>query len=419
MMNRTMRGSAASTRTPSASAGPIRAWSGSDTTVEHAHTSVGMAPQRASPSLALRVRITHPAPMSMLCAMLAVLVGGCAGHKPIIPAPPRPVSFTSADGRVTATIHGPLRREPNRPSAQKRLEWFLYGPEDEPGSVLRRPQGLTSAGGFLYIADQGLPDVLRYDLAGRTYHRWIRSGDRPTCPIAAAADDAGRVYVADAAKRTVFAFDEQGHREADLSLHPDGKEQFRPSAILVHGGVVYVADADSQQIRCFDLARHIWITPIGPGSADDAVAMPAGLAMTPRGELLVTDAILGLVHRFDAEGKPLKPIGEYGAETGQLIRPLGIACTTSGIILVADAGRESVMAFDRDGAFLFEIAGPSGEWNGFFMPTGVAVLPGYESITNPGDDTETAGGSQPEWAVVSDTMHGTLTLLSIQRTSPG
>jgi DNA-binding beta-propeller fold protein YncE len=256
-------------------------------------------------------------------------------------------------------------------------------------------------------------------LANRTYTRWIRSGDRPTCPIAAAADDSGRVYVADTAGRTVFVFDEQGHREPDLSLDPDGQGQFRPSAILIHGGVVYVADTGARQIRRFDLAGHAWITPICPGSADDAVAMPAGLAITPRGELLVTDAILGLVHRFDAEGEPLQPIGEYGAETGQLIRPLGIACTKSGIILVADAGRESVMAFDRDGAFLFEIAGPSGEWNGFIMPTGIAVLPGYESITNPTGEYETAGGSKPEWAVVSDTMRGSLTLLSISRTPPG
>jgi DNA-binding beta-propeller fold protein YncE len=351
--------------------------------------------------------------------MLAVIVVGCASHKPIAPAPPRPVSFTSADGRVTATIHGPLRREPIKLSAQKRLERFLYGPEDEPASVLRRPQGITSAGGFLYIADQGLPDVLRYDLANRTYTRWIRSGDRPTCPIAAAADDAGRVYVADAAKRTVLLFDNQGHREPDLSPDPDGSGLFRPGALLVHGGIVYVADGNARQVRRYDFAMHAWLIPIGPGSGDDALAMPAGLAMTPRGELLVTDAILGLIHRFDADGKPLKPIGEYGAETGQLIRPMGIACTPSGVVLVADAGRESVMAFDRDGAFLFEIAGPSGDWNGFIMPTGIAVLPGYESITNPTDKAENAGGSQPEWAVVSDTMRGSLTLLNIHRTPPG
>jgi len=443
-----MSGFIASNPTPSASAGPIRAgsvsdrsiraWSGSDT-IRTPSASAGRH-RKWNPSAAwndrrslalsvrtgppvpgapgLRVRITQRASVSMLCAALVAIVGGCASNKPVVSELQKPVSFTSADGRVTATINGPLRREAAKPTSRKRLEWFLYGPEDEPASVLRRPQGLTCAGGFLYIADQGLPDVLRYDLASRSYHRWISPGDRPTCPVAAAADDAGRVYVADAAKRSIFVFDERGHRQPDLSVDSSAGEHFRPSAIFVQGGVAYIADAGARQIRRFDLAQRNWLSPIASGTGDDAIAMPAGLCMTPRGELLVTDAILGVVHRFDAAGKQLKPIGEYGGEAGQLIRPMGIACTASGVIFVADAGRESLMAFDQEGAFLLEIAGASGDWNGFIVPTGVAVLPGYNGTdSSPNGIANEAG--QLEWAVVSDMMRGTLTLVSINRKSPG
>ena len=354
----------------------------------------------------------------VFCTLLAIVTAGCASHKPVASEAPKPAVFHSTDGRITVMVHGNLRREPAKPTSRKRLEWFLYGPDDEPASLLQRPQGLACAGGLLYIADQGVPNVLRYDLASRTFSRWLGASDRSTCPIAVAADDSGRVFIADAAKRAVMVFDAHGTHQSELSLDSDGSGLFRPSALLAHGDTLYVADADSRQVRRYDVSAQKWLTPISPGSGDEALAMPAGLAMTPRGELLVTDAILGLVHRFDAEGKRLSPIGEYGGETGQFIRPMGIACTPSGIIVVADAGRESVMLFDSQGEFVLEVGGPTGHWNGFIIPTGVAALPSYGQVapTDPTADPSPAHNS--EWVAVSDTMRGRVTLISVESTSP-
>ncbi len=354
----------------------------------------------------------------VFCTLLALITAGCASHRPGTNEPFRPAVFHSTEGRVTVTVHSDLRREPARPTSRKRLEWFLYGPDDEPANILRRPQGLSIAGGFLYIADQGLPDVLRYDLASRTFSRWIGAGDRPTCPIAAVADDSDHVYIADAARRVVSVFNERGHRQMDLAMDADGSGLSRPSALLVNSDTLYIADSEAHLVRRWNTSRKVWMTPLGPGEDGSKLAMPVGLAMTPQGELLVTDAMLGVIHRFGADGIQISPIGEYGGEAGQLIRPIGIACTPSGIIVVADAGRESVMLFDSQGNFILEIGGPKKSWSGFVIPAGVAVLP---ALGQPASTDSTADPSAlpiPEWVAVSDTMRGALTLMSIKSASP-
>ncbi len=141
------------------------------------------------------------------------------------------------------------------------------------------------------------------------------------------------------------------------------------------------------------------------------MGMPTGLAVAPRGELLVADGLLGVIHRFDTSGKQLDPIGEYGGEEGQLIRPTAVVCTPSGFVVAADAGREALMIFDSGGTFVMEVGGPKGSWNGFLLPSGLTVLQG--------DVRSTAVEPSGDWIAVSDTMRGDVVIVAIRAVNSG
>ncbi len=83
---------------------------------------------------------------------------------------------------------------------------------------------------------------------------------------------------------------------------------------------------------------------------------PVGVALGAQGEVLVSDAELGLVVRLAADGNPVGTIG-----AGLLRRPTGIARdATSGRLYVADTQAHDVKVFDGSGALVRTI-GERGE----------------------------------------------------------
>jgi len=114
-------------------------------------------------------------------------------------------------------------------------------------------------------------------------------------PQSVAVDSAGRILVTDIGWRSVFVFDEQA-------------------------GKLYIWDQAGEALN--------FISPIG-------VIEGAG------GEILVTDADLGVVVRLDREGRPL---GHFGR--GVLKRPTGIARDTeNGRVFVADTHAHDIKVF--------------------------------------------------------------------------
>lgn len=353
-----------------------------------------------------------------LCVTLLVgLPGGCVSARPE-PRTPRPMPiFRSADGRVAITVLGTLSHLPARPDARTRLDWFLYGPDDEGGSALRRPQGIAVSPDALFIADQGRRDLLRFDLKTRRFGSWIRPADRPDCPVAVSTDPDGNVYVVDASTRSVLKYDNRGGRQTVTMPNSISSNAgaFRPSAVLWHGGILYVADAGLQRVHRWDTTAQNWLAPLGPQLGDQTLTLPAGMAMADSGVLLVADALLGVVHRVDSNSGPLPVLGEYGGEDGQLIRPNAVACSASGLVFVSDAGRESLVVFDRNGHFLVEVAGIPGTWDGLLAPAGVVVTP--QPMIQPQSTPQPPEADEgiPEFVLVSDLLRGEVTILRIDQ----
>jgi len=102
------------------------------------------------------------------------------------------------------------------------------------------------------------------------------------------------------------------------------------------------------------------------------------VALGAQGEVLVSDAELGLVVRLAADGNPVGTIG-----AGLLRRPTGIARDAkSGWLYVADTQAHDVKVFDGSGALVRTI-GERGEDGGQFnYPTYVSLARGELYVTD-------------------------------------
>jgi DNA-binding beta-propeller fold protein YncE len=142
-------------------------------------------------------------------------------------------------------------------------------------------------------------------------------------------------------------------------------------------GRVYVTDVSHQAVFVFDPRSgqlDLW-TFARPGQRFEA---PIGIAIAGDGTVLVTDAELGAVFRFDREGRPL---GHFGDDV--LVRPTGIARDPArGLIYVADTRSNDVKTFDEAGR-LVGVVGRSGESQGELnAPTHIAFAGGRLYVTD-------------------------------------
>ncbi len=107
----------------------------------------------------------------------------------------------------------------------------------------------------------------------------------------------------------------------------------------------------------------------GPQNPYDWLKRPYGVAFDHHGRLLVTDAGLGAIFRFDREGRRLDVFGTTGPL--RLKNPMGLSVASDGLIYVSDIGIKKVVVFDAEGN-LKTAYGRSGE---LVNPTDVAVSP--------------------------------------------
>lgn len=295
------------------------------------------------------------------------------------------------------------------------LQMFLYGPNDYGKTSVRNPQGMACLGQTLYVADQGLPDLVAIDLTTGRSLSFTHPDHRPRCPVDVATDGQ-RLYVADTTARTVIVYATSGHRLEQLACAPE--HPFRPVSVRVQANILYVGNVAGHCVERFDLAARQWLEPLTPPTEAKPLAAPTGLDFLADGTLLIVDAIQGHVLRYTADGRWLAPIGAPGRMAGQFVRPKQVAHTPSGLIVVADAGRQSLLVFDADGRHLMEVHEQNNNWHGFTLPAGVLSLP-PESLTAIFGPSGSNLPPADEYVLVSDELGApALTLLGIV-TRPG
>ena len=148
-------------------------------------------------------------------------------------------------------------------------------------------------------------------------------------------------------------------------------------AIAPSGNIV-VADTGNDRVQVFDHTgkflskfggNHAILLATDVGSGQGKFWFPRAIAISPAGEIVVSEALNNRVQVFDREAKFLRLFGNKGRGNGNLDNPTGVAITASGNIVVADEKNYRIQVFNLEGKF-FDQFGNEGAGDGHFF-TGI------------------------------------------------
>jgi DNA-binding beta-propeller fold protein YncE len=275
---------------------------------------------------------------------------------------------------------------------------------------------LTLLGNTLLVCDQGQFAVIGVNLVTGRIRRWSDGDHSPRCPVSAAIDQGtGRVYVADTTWRAVLVYENDGSFGRELSPTDTPDRSFRPAAVLVGDGVLYVGNVGENRIDRYDMGAERWLEPWTRQQNGRSRFTPTGLALAD--SLLAVDSVGASVARVAADGSWLSDIGRLGRSVGEFVRPKSAGVSEDGLIFVVDAGRQSVLVFDQTGGVLTELHEVPGYWHGFTLPAGVVVFRSDRAPLLLARFAKNGWPAPDEFLVVSDSLGGApLVLFGITRT---
>lgn len=122
-------------------------------------------------------------------------------------------------------------------------------------------------------------------------------------------------------------------------------------------------------------AMLMQIPPVNPfqggkGATRGQFDFARGIAVDPRGNIIVADTNNARIQRFSPTGAFLSLFGVNGTRPGEFREPNGVAVDSKGNIYVADVGNHRVQKLDVNGRFLTEWRGPE---PGFYGPRDIFV----------------------------------------------
>jgi tripartite motif-containing protein 71 len=219
--------------------------------------------------------------------------------------------------------------------------------------------------------DGGLPGIPTLPEASRQrpdgVPRFERSIEGIARPIGVATAPDGRVYVTEGAgSRRIRAFDAEGHEDASFAPPDSASRGWLPMyAAVSPAGELYVTDGGAQTVHV--LARDGAL--LRDLTRPDDRWNPLGIAFAPDGRLFITD-VMSRHHRvlaFDAGGRLVMQFGAQGSGDGEFSFPNAVALDRQGRIFVADSNNRRVQMFSPDGRFLYRIGA------GLSAPRGLAL----------------------------------------------
>ena len=142
---------------------------------------------------------------------------------------------------------------------------------------------------------------------------------------------------------------------------------------------LYVTDTGAQTLAVVDLKAGTFNYMGERG--EENLKSPVSVTADEAGNAYVSDPSEGAIKAYSPEGKLMWKSGGTGGEAGSLKRPAGIALTPSGELLVADSGNRRIVLLAKDGEFIremclhakkeyFALPNPNNVWtfkNGDFM----------------------------------------------------
>ncbi|MFI5371465.1 MAG: T9SS type A sorting domain-containing protein [Candidatus Eisenbacteria bacterium] len=238
--------------------------------------------------------------------------------------------------------------------------------------------------------------VQKYSSGGTLLKQWRygKSNDLTTVPNAITVDANFHVFAIDAGGKKVQEFNSVGVGINTIGSPGTGNGQFEtPHGVAVDAfGDLYVTDWSLDRVQLFDpagayLGQWTNFTPnppfthTGPGVV--GLYQPEGIALSPQGDVYVSEWGARRISRFSGSGLPLALVSGIGVKayvwgSGFVQQPFGMAAVPGGDILVVDTGNNRVDNFFPNGT-LSTTWGSAGTGNGQFNgPTGI----GFTNTSN-------------------------------------
>ena len=173
-------------------------------------------------------------------------------------------------------------------------------------------------------------------------------------PIGIAVDADGLVYVCNHHNNRIEIFRTDGTFVNQFGVG----HLSNPYGVTVNNKQVYVADSGNCRISNFTLEGQLLRTIGSRGSGPGQFNWPSAVAISPDGDMYVTDYNNHRVQVFSPDGVFQREFGK-----GQLNSPLDILITADGHVLVADYGNNRVVIFNTTGQVIhsFQVgSGPFG-----------------------------------------------------------
>lgn len=230
-----------------------------------------------------------------------------------------------------------------------------WGGPGRANGQFRNPRGIAvDRDGNVFVADTGNERVQKFDDKGNFVSKWGHHavGNSLTgydnggffMPSSIATDAAGNVYVADESLATIQKFDNSGHFILKWGGPRAGRGngQFvTPDGLAVDAANdVYVVDRGNNRIQKFD-ARGRFLTKWGEsGRSAGEFLSPRGVVIDLAGNVYVLDEANHRVEKFDRNGAFLTQWGSRGhsftgrPKPGRLLNPVNLAIDRQGDIFV-------------------------------------------------------------------------------------
>ena len=132
---------------------------------------------------------------------------------------------------------------------------------------------------------------------------------------------------------------------------------------------------EGQHIRGspFSVAVTAPVEKLGPPILTiGGVKKPWGVAITPKGEVVISEYNGHCVSVFSPGGEKLRSFGAYGSGQGQFNCPTKVAVDGEGNILVADQGNHRIQKFTLKGQFVAAVGKEGKQVLQFSLPRGIA-----------------------------------------------
>ena len=263
------------------------------------------------------------------------------------------ISIDNRNGDVYVASPGDNKIRKYDSSGTLLLEWGSRGTGD---GQFRSPRDVAvhPVNGNVYVLDEVNKRVQVFNENGDYLFEWAGQFYKP---YALNFDPSGDfLYVANAGGCNIMKFDFEGNYISTWGSIGSDPGQFRwPRGIDTDvDGNIYVADSDMERVQILDTSGDVLQVVQGPHNFDDGPFHPRDVAVDRRnGDYYVAAAYAFRVDKFDSNGVLIRSIGKMDRENEFLNLPKGIAIDpTNDDVIVADTFNHLIKRFSKYGSFL-------------------------------------------------------------------